>query len=212
MSEHVEELTPSEVGERLRLAREEANKTQAEAAAGIDVARTTLVAIEQGQRRARISELQNLAKLYKTSVNALLRREAIYVDLSPRFRKLPGSGSAEDEAVKLLAELAKAEVELENLLGIKRIRNYPPEHPLLPGDVRMQAEQDALELRQRLGLGFAPVTDIVTLLEMEIGIRVFVRRFKRQDFRPVRPRRCAWRVHSSQCQPPARAADANRRA
>jgi Zn-dependent peptidase ImmA (M78 family) len=77
----------------------------------------------------------------------------------------------------LLAELAKAEVELENLLGIKRIRNYPPERPILPGDVRAQAEQDALELRQRLGLGLAPITDIVTLLEMELGVRVFVRRF-----------------------------------
>jgi Zn-dependent peptidase ImmA (M78 family)/DNA-binding XRE family transcriptional regulator len=173
------QLTPVEIGERLRLVREEVNKTQAEAALAIDVARTTLVAIEQGLRPARMSEVQKLAKLYKTSVNALLRREAIYVDLSPRFRKLEfeGDGSAAEEAVRLLADLAKAEVELENLLGIKRIRNYPPERPILPGDVRVQAEQDALELRQRLGLGLAPISDIVTLLEMELGIRVFVRRF-----------------------------------
>lgn len=178
MSEHDEQLTPMEIGERLRLAREQANKTQAEAALAIDVARTTLVAIEQGQRRARMSELQRLAKLYKTSVNALLRREAIYVDLTPRFRKLEIAGdSAADEAVRLLSDLAQAEVELENLLGIKRARNYPPERPIMPGDIRVQAEQDALELRQRLGLGLAPITDIVTLLEMELGIRVFVRRF-----------------------------------
>lgn len=179
MSEREEQLTAAQIGERLRLAREEANRTQAEAAKAIDVARTTLVAIEQGQRRARMIELQKLATLYKTSVNALLRREAVYVDLSPRFRRLPSvtGGSAEDEAVRLLAELAKAEVELENLLGIKRVRNYPPERPILPGDVRAQAEQDAQELRQRLGLGLAPITDIVTLLEMELGVRVFVRRF-----------------------------------
>lgn len=179
MNGHDDQLTGAEIGERLRLAREESAKTQAEAAALINVARTTLVAIEQGQRRARLSELQKLATLYKTSVNALLRQEAIHVDLSPRFRKLHGAdNSAEDEAVRLLAELAKAEVELENLLGIKRVRNYPPERPLLPGDVRVQAEQDAVDLRQRLGLGLAPVTDIVTLLEMELGVRVFVRRFE----------------------------------
>jgi Zn-dependent peptidase ImmA (M78 family) len=76
-----------------------------------------------------------------------------------------------------MAELAKAEVELENLLGVKRVRNYPPERPLLKGDVRTQAEQDATELRQRLGLGIGPVSDIVTLLEMELGIRVYIRRF-----------------------------------
>lgn len=179
MSLSEEQLSAVEIGERLRIAREEAKKTQADAAQAIDVARTTLVAIEQGQRRARLGELQKLAKLYETSINAILRREAIYVDLSPRFRKLEtGSDSgAVDEAVQLLADLARAEVELENLLGIKRLRNYPPERPILPGDVRAQAEQDAQELRQRLGLGLAPISDIVTLLEMELGVRVFVRRF-----------------------------------
>lgn len=80
------------------------------------------------------------------------------------------------EAAKLLSELARAEVELENLLGVHRPRNYPPERPLLPGDVRAQAGQDAMELRQRLGLGFGPIADIVSLLEFEIGMRVYVRR------------------------------------
>ena len=75
-----------------------------------------------------------------------------------------------------MSELAKAEVELENLLGIKRVRNFPPERPILPGDVRAQAEQDASELRQRLGLGQSPISDIVTLLEMELGVRTYVRR------------------------------------
>jgi Zn-dependent peptidase ImmA (M78 family)/DNA-binding XRE family transcriptional regulator len=174
----LEEVSPAEVGERLRIARESARISQANAAASIDVARTTLVAIEQGQRRVRMSELQQLARLYGTSVNALLRQEAIQVDLAPRFRKLAGSSdTAVDAAAKLLADLAKAEVELENLLGFKRVRNYPPERPILRGDVRAQAEQDAMELRQRLGLGVSPVPDIVTLLEMELGVRVYVRRF-----------------------------------
>ena len=43
--------------------------------------------------------------------------------------------------------------------------------------MRAQAEQDALELRQRLGLGISPVPDIVTLLELELGVRVYIRRF-----------------------------------
>lgn len=166
-----------ELGERLRIARENASFTQKDAAEAIAVARTTLVAIEQGQRRVRMDELQQLAKLYRTSVNAILRREAVHVDLAPRFRKLIGSNDlAAVAATELLTDLARAEVELENLLGIKRTRNYPPERAILPGDVRAQAEQDAIELRQRLGLGFAPVHDIVTLLEMEMGVRVYVRR------------------------------------
>lgn len=174
----LDELDPLEVGERLRIARESAGINQANAATAIDIARTTLIAIEKGQRRVRINELQQLAKLYKSSVNALLREEAIQVDLAPRFRKLIGSSDiAADAAARLMANLAKAEVELENLLGFKRIQNYPPERPILRGDVRAQAEQDALELRQRLGLGISPVRDIVTLLELELGVRVYVRRF-----------------------------------
>lgn len=173
----LEQIMPVEAGERLRIAREGAKITQAAAASAIGVARTTIVAIEQGERRARINELQQLAKLYGTSVNALLRQESIHVDLAPRFRKVVGSDDAAADAAELMAELAKAEVELENLLGVKRVRNYPPERPLLKGDLRTQAEQDATELRQRLGLGIGPVSDIVTLLEMELGVRVYIRRF-----------------------------------
>lgn len=173
----LESVSPTAVGDRLRRARDNADFTQQEAADKIDIARTTLVAIEKGQRRIRIDELQRLAKLYGVSVNALLRQEAVYVDLVPRFRRLPDAvDRAANEAVEIMSRLAKAEVELENLLGIKRAKNYPPERPILPGDVKAQAEHDALELRQRLGRGNAPITDIVTLLEMEMGVRVYVRR------------------------------------
>jgi len=171
------QMSQAEIGERLRIAREGARVTQADAAAAIDVARTTLVAIEQGQRRIRMDELQKLTKLYGVSVNALLRQESVHVDLAPRFRKLiADEDSGAHDASQLLTNLARAEVELENLLGVKRGRNYPPERPLLSEDVRMQAAQDALELRQRLGIGLAPIGNMVTLLELELGVRVYVRR------------------------------------
>lgn len=177
MTAPLDHISPAEVGERLRLAREATDLKQADAAEMIGVARTTLVAIEKGQRKARIHELQQLAKLYGTTINGLLRQESVHVDLMPRFRKMSdGSDDAATAAAQLMSNLAKAEVELENLLGIKRAQNYPPERPILPGDVRAQAEQDAQELRQRLGLGISPISNIVTLLEMELGVRVFVRR------------------------------------
>lgn len=170
-------LSAPETGERLRLAREAAGVTQADAATAIGAVRTTIVAIEQGQRRIRMDELQKLAKLYGMSVNAILRREAVHVDLVPKFRRLiAGEDEVAEQATELLAVLAKAEVELENLLGVKRAANYPLERPILGGDVRKQAEQDALELRQWLGLGLAPMRDMVTLLELELGVRVYVRR------------------------------------
>jgi Zn-dependent peptidase ImmA (M78 family) len=177
MSTSLENVPSQELGERLRAARESAKVTQAAAADALNVARTTIVAMEQGQRRPKLDELQRLSKLYGTSLNALLRKEAVQVDLKPQFRRIIAEEDADVEiAAGLLSDLVKAEVELENLLGVRRIRNYPPERPLLPGDVMLQAEQDAFELRQWMGLGQAPVHDIVSLLELQLGVRVFIRR------------------------------------
>lgn len=177
MTSALENMSALEVGERLRNARDAAGFTQAAAAAAVNIARTTLVAIEQGLRPVRVSELRALVKTYNTSINEMLRSEAINVELTPKFRKLFHSqNDPVEQAVRSLSDLAKAEVELEGLLGVRRIRNYPPERPILSGDVRAQAEQDALELRQWLGLGYSPISDLTTILEMELGVRVYVRR------------------------------------
>ena len=170
---HIESVA---VGARLRSAREAAGLTQTDVAAGLRVARTTLVAMEQGRRRVRTDEIQRLARLYGTSVNALLRREAVHVDLVPRFRKLwTAHDESMERAARLMTDLVRAEVELENLLGVTRARNYPRASPLLPGDVRLQAETDAIDLRQWLGLGLSPVRDVKSLLELDLGVRLHVR-------------------------------------
>ncbi|GFO63158.1 XRE family transcriptional regulator [Geomonas paludis] len=171
-----EKISDSELGERLRVARESAKTTQAAAAKAINVARTTIVAIEQGQRRVRPDELQQLARLYNTSVNSILRKEAVHIDLVPRFRKLVSSeDNAIEKSIKLLHDLVAAELELETVLAVDRPRNYPPERPILPGDVRNQAELDAQELRDWLGLGGGAIFDIVSILDLQLGVRVYVR-------------------------------------
>ncbi|MGE0111647.1 ImmA/IrrE family metallo-endopeptidase [Aquabacterium sp.] len=76
----------------------------------------------------------------------------------------------------MLNDLVKAEVELENILGIRKTYNYPAEKNILPGDVRQQAEQDALSLRNWLGLGEGPIHDLYALLELQLGIRVYTRK------------------------------------
>jgi len=173
----LDHLSAEEIGQRLRIARESAKLRQEDAAERLGMSRTTVVAVEKGDRRARFEEVRAFAQLYGTSVNVLLRDEAVHVDLAPKFRKhFSKEDAAVEDAAGLLADLAQAEVELEALLGVRRVRNYPPERILLPGDVRAQAEQDATELRQWLGLGFSPIGDIITLLELELGVRVYIRR------------------------------------
>lgn len=174
MSDTLLAMNPIELGDRLRLAREQTDLTQAKAAAQAELSRTTLVAIEQGKRPVKNAELITLTDLYGVTLNQLLRREAVHVDLVPRFRKAGGKAdSAFDIAIATLNDFVTAEVELENLLGVERVSNLPPERPLLPGDVRKQAEIDAHELRQRLGLGQAPIRNVFALLELDLGMRVY---------------------------------------
>lgn len=171
------ELSAQEIGRRLRIARENADVRQDDAALVIGMSRPTLVSIEKGVRRVRIQEIQTLARHYGVSVNALLRREAVHTDLMPRFRKLRETEDAHTtEAVQLFNDLIKADVEMENILGIRRRRNYPPERGINEGDVVALAEKHAKELRDWLGLGPGPIADIFSVIELGLGIRLYQRR------------------------------------
>ncbi|OZG73088.1 transcriptional regulator [Hahella sp. CCB-MM4] len=170
-------LSPQELGERLRIARESSRITQATAAKEVGFARTTLVAIEKGARRIRINELQVLANLYGTSVNAILRREAVHVDLIPRFRRISETNDPDiDNAVRQLNLLVSADIELENILGIKHPTNYPQEKVIQSGDVYAQAEEHANQFRDFLGIGHGPISNIFSLIEIGLGIRLYQRR------------------------------------
>ena len=175
MTNVLEKTDPIQLGERLRAARSQAGFTQKDAADKLGMARTTLLALEKGQRRLRIEELRDVARVYNVSVNGLLRPQSVVVSLVPRFRALPGKANkAADAAAILLNDLATAQVELEAMLGISFRPNYPPERLIGPHDIREQAEDAAMEIRQRLGLGLAPIVDVVSLLELEFGIRIFI--------------------------------------
>ena len=59
----------------------------------IGLSHPSIVALEKGERSVRIAEIQKLARYYGLSLNNLMRREAVHVNLIPRFRRLRGSQS-----------------------------------------------------------------------------------------------------------------------
>ncbi|MCP4702378.1 MAG: ImmA/IrrE family metallo-endopeptidase [Gammaproteobacteria bacterium] len=170
------QIDPAELGRRLKIARGSARLTQASAAKDIGVARTTLVAIERGNRKVSSQELVDLCKLYDVSCGQMLRKEAIHIDLSPQFRRLPSLENDDGtlSATRLLQYLATRSVELERELGKPLRPNYPPVFRLGSGRLEEQAEDLALELRSHLGIGLSPVPDPVALIEAELGIRIFM--------------------------------------
>jgi Zn-dependent peptidase ImmA (M78 family) len=173
----LEETNPTEVGERLRAARSAAGLTQDQAAQSIGVARTTIVAIENGSRRIRPDELVQLCRLYKVSANAILHRQAT-IDIVPRFRRTAAGQkdeAATSETTRRLQQLASSYVHIERLL--QRVQSFhdPPPRSIGKGRLADQAEELALELRGQLGLGLRPIEDLIWLAESELGIRVFER-------------------------------------
>ncbi len=166
-----------EIARRLRVARENANKSQEEAADVIGLSQSDMFAIENGERSVQIRDVQKLARFYGLSLNALMRHEAIHVNLIPKFRRLKNSHSADViEAAKELNVLVSAEVELENILGLSRISEYPAERNISAGNLEELGEQHARELRKRLGIGAGPATNIFSLIELQLGIRLYQRK------------------------------------
>src|SRR5262245_16676849 len=170
-------LGPAELGERLRGARSGANLTQDAAAASLGMARTTLVAIEKGQRPVRPEELLAFARLYGVSAGKLTSPDAVHVDLSAKFRRTEGreASRAATEALNLLNRLATGAVQLERLLGQELRTDYPPPVRINAQIVSQQAEDAANNLRTRLGVGLGPIPDLISLLELELGMRIFFR-------------------------------------
>lgn len=175
-------LADDAIGERLRAARVAAGQTQEEVGAALGLARTTVVAIENGTRKVRPEELVSYARLLGLNIHALLRDERT-VDFTAQFRRQQSSREGRRpkllqesiDAERLLQRLASSYLSVEQLLGRPLRYDYPPEVRLLRGGVASRAEDAAIELRARLGLGLRPIQDLVGLAEGELSMRVFER-------------------------------------
>ena len=75
-----------QLGERLQQARKKSGMTQADAAQIIDAARTTIVAIEKGERRLKPNELIKLARAYGQAVSNFVRQSPIIEPFEVQFR------------------------------------------------------------------------------------------------------------------------------
>jgi Zn-dependent peptidase ImmA (M78 family)/DNA-binding XRE family transcriptional regulator len=166
-----------DLGARLRAARSAGGWTQERAAEEIGAARTTMVAIEKGERRIRPDELVRLASLYGRGLSHFLRSGAPAEDLSVRLRNaLPPEVAGDPDLLSAIGQIERLcddAVELERLCGVPKIRREPPLYPLDGVDPEEAAEDVATAERNRLGLGDAPLLDLRAVLEEEVGLRVF---------------------------------------
>lgn len=169
------------LGRELQQAREKSGIKQSDAAKHIGVARTTLSAIEHGERRIQPAELIKLARLYSCQVNELLRERPEIQPFRVQFRG-PSSVLTEmsrevkakvDQSRDELEELCRNYLELERITESPMPRNYPREYRLNGTNVDRVAESIAVQERNRLGLGDGPILALRDILEQDVGLRIF---------------------------------------
>lgn len=171
---------PGELGRRLREARRAAGLTQGAVAERVGMARTTLVAIEQGERPVGSHELIQLAKIYGRAVNELVRAAPATLELAPQFRAaMPGAQAAPaqeagelEHAAAELQRRAEDYAALEALLGARMKAAAQPEYDASGADAERLGEAAAAAERNRLGMGDGPVGDLRERLA-ELGLRIF---------------------------------------
>jgi Zn-dependent peptidase ImmA (M78 family)/DNA-binding XRE family transcriptional regulator len=179
----LDKIDPKILGERLKSARRAFGLTQEAVADKLGFVRTTVVAIEKGERHVAADELIAFARCYGRNVSELVKQSAFTEALTPQFRAaLPNSQLEtplpEDQLFRACHELeARAEdyLELEQICKAPLPQNYQKPYPLEDSLISPEqfAEDVAQEERNRLGLGDAPISDLRAVFEAAVGLRVF---------------------------------------
>lgn len=165
------------LGELLQQARKKRSMTQADAAKVIDAARTTIVAIEKGERRLKPNELIKLARAYGQAVSDFVRPIPAIEPFAIQFRAAYQRSEQEEARIDLivqrLEELCQNYLELEEIMDAPLPRNYPQAYEVTNMPIEASAESIAIAERQRLGLGDGPIPLLRDTLEQSVGLRIF---------------------------------------
>ena len=175
----VETIPPPVIGRRLQAARKARGLTQQEVADTLEVARTTVTAIEKGERRTRPDELIQMARLYGRPVGDFVGAKGVFSDFTLLFRAAVSSLESQklqgemQEAVQTFQRLCEDYLYLEKLNEASPGHNYPIQYATGGVSPEVAAEDVASAERHRLALGDGPLLNLREALENDVGLRVF---------------------------------------
>jgi Zn-dependent peptidase ImmA (M78 family)/DNA-binding XRE family transcriptional regulator len=172
------------IGGRLQTARRAIGLTQGEVGGRMGMATSTVSAIEAGKRTVTGPELYEFARTYERPVAFFLEAED---GESSGFRYLFRAASEkalDRSAVVRLEQLEGDYRTLEDVTGAARPQP-PPDYSRFNFERDQDAETLAEMERDRLGLGDAPLRDVMDVLDGTAGVRTFLVRVQNQTWSGV---------------------------
>ena len=175
----VDAVDPRVLGRRLQDARRARGLTQQEVADSLELARTTVTALEKGERRIRPDELISLAGLYGRPVSSFVGSRAPSAEFSVQLRTSANRASSFEaqqalgHVVQEFQDLCEDYLWLETITGARSRQSYPPQYETTGFPPEDAAEDVAASERNRLGLGDGPVLNLREFLETDVGLRIF---------------------------------------
>jgi Zn-dependent peptidase ImmA (M78 family)/DNA-binding XRE family transcriptional regulator len=171
-------ITQEELARRLREAREKSGFTQEQVAKALGLVRPVIAQIEAGKRKVSSLELAALARLYGRPLSSFFE-EAFEADgISFIWRAIPELHQQPkvQRAISRGLEIINSILELENKLGITRLKSAPAVIYPKKVQTKLEAIQHGKEVagqeRSRLNLGLAPIPDPAAILDSQ-GILIF---------------------------------------
>src|SRR5260370_8415742 len=141
------------------------------------VGRTTITAIEKGERRIKAEELIKLTRAYGRQVSDFVRSHPKVEPFRVQFRG-PFLRSLEDEAkiapyIDMLEELSRNYLELELIVGAPLVRKYPSDYEIGGLRADQPPERVAIEEVNLLGICDGPIPILRALLDQNAPLRIF---------------------------------------
>lgn len=160
------------LAERVRAARARARMSQADLARAAGVSQATVSRIETGARGVTLAEADALATALDLPLDTLLYGSGVRERVVVALRAAEGQVDRQD-AVRPGIELLELDERLDAVMREHRQEDVaPPVRPPAAGTASARGEQLAMDLREALQLGAAPVADLAELVEEVTGVDV----------------------------------------
>lgn len=161
----------SNVGLRIRALREREGLTLEALGEAIGRDKTAMSRIERGERNVRSSELEQIAQRLSVNVRDLLGMRPRADLLAVAYRQTQATDTDTRAALATVKRVLEVQQTVDEL-GIRRAEPAAGlEMPSVAAEANTEGQQAAAHVRAELGLGAAPVHDLVDLAD-ELGVDV----------------------------------------